>query len=59
MLNFADARIALLAAHRVGNKSKKEANFISQELIQMNDVLEDVMFRFFVKPLKKSYDKYQ
>ena len=59
MLNFADARIALLAAHRVGNKSKKEANFISQELIQLNEVLEDVMFRFFTKPLKKSYDKYQ
>lgn len=59
MLNFADARIALLAAHRVGNKSKKEENFISQSLIPLDGVLEDTMFRFFVKPLKKSYDKYQ
>lgn len=59
MLDFSDARIALLATHRVGNKSKKEANFISTELIEMDGVLEDVMFRFFVKPLKKAYDKYK
>ena len=56
MINFNDARIALLAAHRVGNKQRGEANFVSEELISMDGVLEDTLFRFFTKSLKKSYD---
>jgi len=59
MINYSNLQIQKLAIHRVGNKQRNEKNFISEDLCPVNQEMELALKQFFLKPIKKSDDKYR
>lgn len=56
MVNFSNLELDRLAVHRVGNKYRAEKNFISNELLQANEKLQDALLHYFLKPIKRSQE---
>jgi hypothetical protein len=52
MIEVSEARLNRLSVHAVGNKSKEEGYTPSVGLYELNDELEEVLFRYFTKPFK-------
>lgn len=52
MLDLTQARIFALTVHFVGNKAQGEDYVASRKLTDMDDRLEDVLVKYFLKPFK-------
>lgn len=60
MLNLHTAQIESLSVHRVGNKSRNEGIFISEQDYPVNDELHALLKEYFLKPFRdKEEDFYQ
>jgi hypothetical protein len=53
MINLYNAHIETLSIHRVGNKSRNEALFISEQPFSLQDEIVPLIKEFFLKPLEK------
>ncbi len=58
MLNLFNAHIESLSIHRVGNKSRNEAIFLSEKPFQLNDELTPLMKEYFLKPFREKEENY-
>lgn len=58
MLNLYSAQIESLSLHRVGNKSRNENLFISQEAFRLNDELVPLMKEYFLKSFREKEENY-
>lgn len=58
MINLFNTHISALSIHRVGNKSRNENIFLSQEPYKMNDELAPLMKDFFLKPFREKEENY-
>ncbi|SHG18135.1 nucleoid-associated protein [Flagellimonas flava] len=58
MLNFYSAQIENLSLHSVGNKSKNEPIFLSQEPFSLNDEMAGVLKEYFFKPFREKEENY-
>jgi|GEM_PF-3453749 len=54
MINLYSAQIESLSIHRVGNKSKAEGLFVSQDPYPLSDELTPLIKEFFFKSFHKS-----
>src|SRR5690625_7620996 len=52
MLNLHTAQIESLSVHRVGNKSRNEGIFISENPYPVNDELHALLKEYFLKPFR-------
>lgn len=52
MIETSEAKLSMLSVHAVGNKSKEEGITPSVGLYDLNDELESVLFKYFLKPFK-------
>lgn len=52
MIEISEANLELLSVHAVGNKSKDEEYTPSMGLYEMDDELNQVLFKYFLKPFK-------
>ena len=59
MINVETAKLNQLAVHKVGNKHRGENNFISQEPLQLNEELTQLLTEYFLKPFTKTTEKFQ
>ncbi len=58
MVNLYPTQIEQLAIHRVGNKSKNETLFLSQEPYNLNDELSAALKEYFFKPFREKEENY-
>ncbi len=58
MINLFTTHIASLSIHRVGNKSRNEAIFLSSEPYKMDDELTPLLKEFFLKPFRDKEENY-
>ncbi len=58
MLNLYNTHIASLSIHRVGNKSRNESIFLSQEPFKLDDELTPLLKEFFLKPFRDKEENY-
>lgn len=58
MISFSSVRIQHLAIHRVGNQHREEPNFISESLTDLNEDMEEVMTKYFLKPFAQATENY-
>lgn len=58
MLNLHLAQIESLSVHRVGNKSRNEALFISEDAYNVNDQLHALLKEYFLKPFRDIEENY-
>lgn len=58
MLNLYSAQINSLSIHRVGNKSRNEGLFLSNEPYRMDDELAPLIKEFFLKPFREKEENY-
>ena len=58
MINLFSTHIASLSIHRVGNKSRNEAIFLSEEPYKMDDELTPLLKEFFLKPFRDKEENY-
>jgi len=58
MLNLHPAQIESLSVHRVGNKSRNEGIFISEEAYPVNDELHALLKEYFLKPFRDKEQNY-
>ncbi|MEM9648090.1 MAG: nucleoid-associated protein [Bacteroidota bacterium] len=58
MLNFYSAQIENLSLHSVGNKSKNEPIFLSQEPFSLNDEMAGLLKEYFFKPFREKEENY-
>ncbi len=58
MLNLYSTHIASLSIHRVGNKSRNEALFLSEERYKTNDELTPLLKEYFLKPFREKEENY-
>ena len=58
MINLFNAQIESLSIHRVGNKSKTEGLFISQDPYQLSDELTPLIKEFFFKSFREKEETY-
>jgi len=58
MLNLYTAQIESLSLHRVGNKSKNEAVFLSSEPFTMNDEMAGLLKEYFFRPFREKEENY-
>lgn len=59
MINVETAKLSQLAIHKVGNKHKGDAPFISKEPIKLDDELTQLLSDYFLKPFVKTTEKFQ
>ena len=59
MLNYSNLVLENLAVHRVANKHRAERNFISDNLLQIDEALREALNHYFIKPLKRTSDLYR
>ena len=52
MIEISEAKLEMLSVHAVGNKSKEEGCTPSMGVYDLDDELEEVLFRYFLKPFK-------
>ncbi|MBX9807537.1 MAG: nucleoid-associated protein, partial [Flavobacteriaceae bacterium] len=50
MINLFNAHIETLSIHRVGNKSRNEAIFLSENPFSLNDEIVPLIKEYFFKP---------
>jgi hypothetical protein len=53
MINLFNTHIDSLSIHRVGNKSRNEAIFLSEQPFNLNDEIVPLMKEFFFKPFRE------
>ncbi len=58
MLNLYHAQIESISLHRVGNKSKNEAAFLSAEPFTLNDEMAGLLKEYFFKPFREKEENY-
>lgn len=58
MINLYNAQIESLSLHRVGNKSRNEAIFLSDEPYRLNDEIAPLIKEFFLKPFREKEENY-
>ena len=58
MINLFNAHIESLSIHRVGNKSRNEAIFLSKQPYQTNDEITPLLKEFFLKSFREKEENY-
>lgn len=58
MINLYNTHIASLSIHRVGNKSRNEAMFLSAQPYKMDDEITPLLKEFFLKPFRDKEENY-
>ena len=58
MINLFNAHIDNLSIHRVGNKSRNEALFLSENPYGLNDEIMPLLKEFFFKPFRDKEENY-
>jgi hypothetical protein len=58
MIDFTSVLIQQMALHRVGNKHREESNFISESLADLDEDMEDVLIRYFLKPFTQATENF-
>jgi 37-kD nucleoid-associated bacterial protein len=58
MINLFNAHIASLSIHRVGNKSRNEAIFLSSQPYKLDDEITPLLKEFFLKPFREKEENY-
>jgi hypothetical protein len=58
MLNLFNAHIETLSIHRVGNKSRNEAIFLSEQPYNLNDEIVPLLKEYFFKPFREKEENY-
>ncbi|MTG98311.1 MULTISPECIES: nucleoid-associated protein [Myroides] len=58
MINLFNAHIETLSIHRVGNKSRSEAFFLSEEPYKLNDEIAPLLKEYFFKPFREKEESY-
>jgi len=58
MINLYNTHIDSLSIHRVGNKSRNEEIFISEQPFSLNDEITPLIKEFFFKPFKEKEENY-
>ncbi len=58
MLKLNNIQTSKIIAHRVGNKNRSEKNFTSTDLLVLDEHLEEVLNKYFLKPFKQIADTY-
>jgi hypothetical protein len=58
MINLYNAQIESLSLHRVGNKSRNESIFLSDEPYRLNDEITPLIKEFFLKPFREKEENY-
>ncbi len=58
MINLFNTQIESLSIHRVGNKSKNESIFLSNNPYKLNDEIIPLLKEFFFKPFREKEENY-
>jgi hypothetical protein len=58
MINLFNTHIETLAIHRVGNKSRNEAIFLSEQPFNLNDEIVPLIKEYFFKPFREKEENY-
>lgn len=58
MINLYNAQIESLSIHRVGNKSRNESMFLSEEAFQLNDELTPLVKEYFLQSFREKEENY-
>ena len=58
MINLFNAHIENLSIHRVGNKSRNEAIFLSDNPFTLNDEIMPLLKEYFFKPFREKEENY-
>lgn len=58
MINLFNTQIDSLSLHRVGNKTKSEVIFLSEEVQRLNDETNGLLKEFFFKPFREKEESY-
>jgi hypothetical protein len=58
MINLFNTHIDSLSIHRVGNKSRNEAIFLSEQPFNLNDEIVPLIKEFFFKPFREKEENY-
>jgi len=58
MINLFNAHIENLSVHRVGNKSRNEAIFLSEQAYSLNDEILPLLKEYFFKPFRDKEENY-
>jgi len=58
VINLYNAHIETLSIHRVGNKSRNEAIFLSGQPFSMNDEISPLIKEFFLKSFREKEENY-
>src|SRR5690606_16699301 len=58
MINLFNTQIETLSIHRVGNKSRNEAIFLSENDYRLNDEVNPLLKEYFFKPFREKEENY-
>lgn len=58
MINLFNTQIESLSIHRVGNKSRNESIFLSNEPFKLDDEITPLIKEYFLKPFREADEKY-
>jgi hypothetical protein len=58
MINLYNTHIETLSIHRVGNKSRNEAIFLSEQPYALNDEITPLLKEYFFKPFRDKEENY-
>ena len=58
MINLFNTHIESLSIHRVGNKSRNEEIFLSEQTFSLNDEIVPIIKEFFLKPFRDKEENY-
>lgn len=58
MINLFNAHIESLSIHRVGNKSRNEEVFLSENTVSVTDEITPLLKEFFFKPFREKEENY-
>ena len=58
MINLFNTHIETLSIHRVGNKSRNEAIFLSEQSFNLNDEIVPLIKEYFFKPFREKEENY-
>ena len=58
MINLYNTLIASLSIHRVGNKSRNEGMFLSEQPYKLDDEITPLLKEFFLKPFRDKEENY-
>lgn len=58
MINLFNAHIESISIHKVGNKSRNEPIFLSDEPYKLSDEITPLLKEFFLKPFREKEEKY-